>query len=232
MFKKYSKIGSVLILMGSALNVYADTFIVERSFDKSKHVKGDAYCKAVKDSVIDNYMKTTDLNYLKDEITINNSNIKKIGMGNYFAYIVDIDSRSKCKKLAKSLKKIPIKTNKTLKIENLLWEDTDNTFKDYTFNEANEYCNNLVLNDFKDWRLPTIKELFTITDYSNIKPATRLEFSYSKAFADYWSSTKLVQSDKKEQWVLSAYKGRITTDKVTEKNNVRCIRNINTIEKH
>ncbi|MGM0519373.1 MAG: DUF1566 domain-containing protein [Campylobacterota bacterium] len=50
-------------------------------------------------------------------------------------------------------------------ITTLSWSDKSYTESSFTFDEANEYCENLVVNEFNDWRLPTSKELTTIIEF-------------------------------------------------------------------
>jgi hypothetical protein len=48
-------------------------------------------------------------------------------------------------------------------VTGLLWSVKDNG-SDTNWIQANNYCKNLTLGGFKDWRLPTLKELETIYD--------------------------------------------------------------------
>jgi len=73
---------------------------------------------------------------------------------------------------------------------------------------------------FNDWRLPTIKELLTLVDYTKMNPACNLEDTKSNF---YWSSTTVVGSEY-EAWGVYFYFGY---DGWRDKSNsyyVRCVR--------
>ena len=61
-------------------------------------------------------------------------------------------------------------------VHNLQWTATDASG---TWGELLNYCEDLVLDGQDDWRLPSIKELWTLVDYSRTGPAT-----YIPEFAD------------------------------------------------
>jgi hypothetical protein len=83
----------------------------------------------------------------------------------------------------------------------LVWQQKD-SFNQMNFVEALGYCENLSLAGFDDWRLPNVKELQSIVDYSK-SPSTSNSASINsifsttaiknennkKDYANYWSST-------------------------------------------
>ena len=54
----------------------------------------------------------------------------------------------------------------------LLWQDNATVKKEiFTFAQAQKHCENLVIGEYSDFRLPTIYELQTIVDFKNHNPA-------------------------------------------------------------
>lgn len=64
--------------------------------------------------------------------------------------------------------------------------------RDCTYEEAASYCDNLVIEDNEDWRLPTVEELLTIVDFGKVAPAldstffpnTEVDINFN-----YWTSS-------------------------------------------
>jgi len=79
---------------------------------------------------------------------------------------------------------------------NLMWEDTPHV-REAKIRQprAVNYCMELTLGGFEDWRLPTIKELLTIIDYTRISPAIIREFSYVEDESFYWTKTHVADED-------------------------------------
>lgn len=79
--------------------------------------------------------------------------------------------------------------NGTLTDQNtgIMWlKDTDSTQK--SWQTALDYCNNLTMASYEDWRLPDIKELDSIIDEASQAPVVDPVFSNLKGDF-YWSST-------------------------------------------
>jgi len=76
-----------------------------------------------------------------------------------------------------------------------------------------------------NWRVPTIKELLTLVDYSKWVPAVKedcpLPFENSSY---YWSSTNDA-NDTNYAWYVDFYNGRVDGSYKTDSYYVRCVRN-------
>jgi len=69
----------------------------------------------------------------------------------------------------------------------LYWQDNiDVTKTKLSLKDSQIYCNNLQLNTYKNWRLPTYEELLSISDYAVYKPKINEIFENS-ASGHYWS---------------------------------------------
>jgi len=55
---------------------------------------------------------------------------------------------------------------------------------------ALNYCENLTLADYDEWRLPNIKELQSIAEYGDWNPAIDTEY-FTGVLGEYWSSTTM-----------------------------------------
>ncbi len=78
----------------------------------------------------------------------------------------------------------------------LIWQQTP-PLEGMTWAEAKEYCENLELGGYTDWRLPTLKELFSISDFSEGWPyidTTYFKLSSGVVTKDeqYWADNKYV----------------------------------------
>ena len=71
---------------------------------------------------------------------------------------------------------------------NLIWIDdcSTNTITK-TLSQAQDYCDNLSVGENSDWRVPSLKELFTIVDVKSHNPSIKDNFKYTTPLA-YWSS--------------------------------------------
>lgn len=80
----------------------------------------------------------------------------------------------------------------------LMWEEIPTT-EGFDWNDAKEYCENLELGGYDDWRMPTAKELFSISDFSSGWPYLN---------TDYFSLVDNEHVDKSEQyWTANQYVG-------------------------
>jgi len=104
----------------------------------------------------------------------------------------------------------------------LLWQDAnDNKALSITYDEAKEYCSKLVIEEYKDFRIPTLFELQTIVDYKNYKPAILTGFKHA-ANQMYWSSTPFID-DTRDVWLINFTKGSRSVKSKHYDRNIRCV---------
>jgi hypothetical protein len=75
---------------------------------------------------------------------------------------------------------------------------------------------------YSDWRLPHVKELQSIVDYSTLIPAVQPEFAWVNFFF-YWSATS-VASDPVSAWRIYAGFGSVGNAAKDERQYVRAVR--------
>ena len=73
-------------------------------------------------------------------------------------------------------------------ITKLQWQD-DTISSIILWEAAITYCENLSLDGYSNWRLPNIKELFSLIDDSKTNPAIDSIFEHTATLNSYWSST-------------------------------------------
>jgi hypothetical protein len=107
---------------------------------------------------------------------------------------------------------------------NLMWQQgtAQNTM---LWKDALAQCENLSLGGYQDWRLPNIKELFSIVDYGRQNPAINTQFfTVIDNYSIYWSSTT-VTDDPKSAWIISLSRGMsLRNFKYNNSRYVRCVR--------
>jgi hypothetical protein len=102
----------------------------------------------------------------------------------------------------------------------LMWQDNGSV--SYTWQSAINFCENLTLAGYSDWRLPNINELRTIIDDSRYNPSIYQEF-VNNSTGYCWSSTTEA-SNSSLGWYVGFYTGFISRDYKTNSNSVRCVR--------
>ncbi|MGP1533242.1 MAG: DUF1566 domain-containing protein [Campylobacter sp.] len=108
----------------------------------------------------------------------------------------------------------------------LMWQDTPNTPL-IGWQQAKDYCENLNLAGFIDWKLPARTELMSIIDYDDKNRALNGAFkNFDTKNSKYWSAT--VRADSfSVAWSVSFDNGNAHWDKVSKNNTVRCVRAAN-----
>ena len=102
----------------------------------------------------------------------------------------------------------------------LEWQKNDTAID--TWENELAYCEQLSLNSKTDWRLPNIRELKSLVDYSKYYPA--VDPSIPCRISIYWSSTSVVNSPSTKAWSVFFGNGDDIWKKKTEKLAVRCVR--------
>ena len=112
----------------------------------------------------------------------------------------------------------------------LMWQKKDGG--EMSWEEAKVYAENLSLDNYNDWRLPTAKELFSINDFEKLNPALDLNF-FTKTKAQYWWSINEFFQDSNRIWVTNSGGGigphpkKETISSGGDKRfHVRCVRDI------
>ena len=105
----------------------------------------------------------------------------------------------------------------------LQWQDnSDAKSTQRDWDGAKSYCRSLNFAGYSDWRLPTIKELETIADYSRYPDAYKKGFkNFTSSY--YWSSSPNVSGSSSAWSVYFEYGDSDSYDK-TDKYYVRCAR--------
>lgn len=101
----------------------------------------------------------------------------------------------------------------------LMWQNTPDP-SSLNWKQADNYCHNLSLGSYHDWRLPTVRQLETIVDYGQSMPAVNPIFSHTHS-AYYWTSKR---SDGIVWNINFAYGSDINYYGTTQKAYVRCVR--------
>ena len=104
----------------------------------------------------------------------------------------------------------------------LVWQKLQSTTS-LTWEEALVYSKNLSLAGKTDWRLPNIKELYSLNDEKLIKPSFNKTFFTNVSSGNYWSSTTLVQAQTRA-WDINIDYGIVSYNDKILKENVLCVR--------
>ena len=104
----------------------------------------------------------------------------------------------------------------------LMWQQSDDG-KEYTWQEALEYSENLVLAGQNDWRLPNIRELETIVDDTRYNPAINTNYFIDTKSDWYWSGSTYA-SNSNRAWLVYFYSGYVYYCSKPTAYYVRCVR--------
>ncbi len=105
----------------------------------------------------------------------------------------------------------------------LTWQQTISSIS-YTWADAKTYCAGVGSSlGGTGWRLPTLKELQTIVDYSQSNPSIDSTFFPSTPGSAFWSSSPLAGSSS-DAWYVFFFHGSTSNVGVSAMGNVRCVR--------
>lgn len=110
----------------------------------------------------------------------------------------------------------------TDKTTGLMWQQATATGT-YKWDQALDYCETLSLGGRTDWRLPNIKELRSLVDYSTYDPAVNTIFSPDTNSSNYWSSTTGAD-DTGRAWRINFNNGNDSCSSKSNDDYVRAVR--------
>lgn len=113
----------------------------------------------------------------------------------------------------------------------LMWEQKseENEPASYTYSGAQTYCDELILADHEDWRVPTRKEFSTLLNFGRVSPALDVTcfplYSYANPYEVYYWTTSEYHDDPSQVWRILISFGLIEngpTESALHK--IRCVR--------
>ncbi len=105
----------------------------------------------------------------------------------------------------------------------LMWQQEDDDIV-RSWDAAISYCTSLSLAGHSNWRLPDIKKLSGIVDFSVHDPAIDVTYFPNTNSFPYWSSTTVASSSSSAWRVLFNGGGRVASINKSLSSNVRCVR--------
>ncbi len=125
------------------------------------------------------------------------------------------------------------KTSSTFTINdsNLTWQDTESIYTStafHTWQEADQYCQDLVLEGYDDWRLPSISE-YNDDLYPYVDELTYQLLDYYDTYGNYlfWTSSRTLFNGDYDLGIYNISSGRTIIyieSRVIEAQSTRCVR--------
>lgn len=106
-------------------------------------------------------------------------------------------------------------------ITELQWQD--NVLAHGSWLAAKNYCSDLTIGGYYNWRLPTSKELYGLVEYRENSYFINTIF-YSVIYGNYWSSTYIIGYDN-FVWTINFSNGDLEWGNIWQNYYVRCVRN-------
>lgn len=110
----------------------------------------------------------------------------------------------------------------TDQLSNLIWQKVPSTGS-FTWEQALTFAENLSLSGANDWRVPNIKELQSLNDFSTSNPSVNPALFGALGVKKYWSSTTLPNQTTRA-WFWDTQFGITTYDLKTVSNYLICVR--------
>lgn len=110
------------------------------------------------------------------------------------------------------------------KKQNLMWQDNIEATYTEEISMGNVYCDELVLNGYIDWRLPSIKELQSLIDQTGKSNYLEKTFQFFEN-GKYWSTTPNVLKNR-NYWYIDFKRGKVANEEKTTLNHIRCVRDL------
>jgi hypothetical protein len=107
----------------------------------------------------------------------------------------------------------------------LMWQK-DNSNTGLGLEGVISYCEGLTFQGHKDWRLPNIRELQSIVDYSAHSPSINTAYFPDTLSTHYWSST-FHTAHISYGWVVNFEDGYVGSMDIKSPGLARCVRSIN-----
>jgi len=110
-----------------------------------------------------------------------------------------------------------------IEYNSLVWQDNrPSQHLLMNYKDAFNYCDNLDISGYKDWKIPKIVQLQSIIDLNAVNPAVINIFNNIAPFK-YWSSTPF-EVNKEGVWVVNFAQGRTEYyRKESNKFNIKCV---------
>jgi hypothetical protein len=105
----------------------------------------------------------------------------------------------------------------------LMWQDDNATYEmSKNFEDATSYCDELIIGQYEDWRVPSLDELFTIVDINKTNPALKNGLLYLSA-QSYWSSD-IYENNQTLAMGINFYDGSDGISYKTTSRALKCVR--------
>ena len=106
----------------------------------------------------------------------------------------------------------------------LIWQDNKDVGKiEKSQKDALKYCADLKVDGYSDWRVPTVKEYYTIVDLYRNRPALKNGFSQREG-EWFWTSTNFAGDPKNYAWRISFSYGEVEAYRKDREHHIRCVR--------